>query len=122
MPLRFWKNPWRLIGYFVIAVVVIALCSLVLYVVNERRLKHKYEAALARLQVGDSEQTVVALMGEPDERDWCYPLPTNGDSAEQKRFHEECVVEYTYVTFLENYGVSLDKNNRVSGKWKSVSP
>jgi hypothetical protein len=72
--------------------------------------------------VGDSEQTVVALMGEPDERDWCYPLPTNGDSAEQKRFHEECVVEYTYVTFLENYGVSLDKNNRVSGKWKSVSP
>src|SRR5690242_4797916 len=114
MPLSFPKHPWRVVGYCAILVIVIALGLLIFYVANERRLKHKYEAALERLQIGDSEQTVVALMGQPDEHNWCYPLPTDGDSAEQKRFHGECVVNYTYVTFLENYFVSLDRNNRVS--------
>ena len=122
MPLRSAKHPWRLIGYATIVVVVVAACSPVLYVANEYRLKRKYENALARIQIGDAEQTVVALMGQPDERNWCYPLPTENDSAERKQFHQQCVLEYTYVTFLENYGVALDKNNRVSGTFHSVSP
>ena len=122
MPLGFPKHPWRIVGLGAIGVVVIALCSPIFYVANDRRLKRTYENALARIQVGDSEQTVIALMGQPDERSWCYPLPMPNDSPEQKRFHEQCVMQYTYVVFMEHYGVSLDKNNRVSGKWKSVSP
>jgi hypothetical protein len=122
MPLRFPKHPWRLAGYGVIVIVAIAVGSAVVYAANQRRLKRKYENALARIHVGDPEQTVVALMGQPDERNWCYPLPTDHDSTEQKRFHEQCVVQYTYVTLLENYGVSLDRNNRVSGTFHSVSP
>jgi hypothetical protein len=122
MPFRFLKHPWRVIGYGAIVLVLIAVSSPVVYVANERRLKRKYENALARIEVGDSEQTVIALMGQPDERNWCYPLRTDHDSAEQKQFHQQCVLTYRYVTFMEDYGVSLDNNNRVSGKFRMVSP
>jgi hypothetical protein len=101
---------------------LIVICIPVYYVGNDFRLKRKYERALSRIQVGDSEQSVVALMGQPDERNWCYPLPTDHDSAEQKQFHEQCVQQYSYAIFLQRYTVALDKNSRVSGKYMSVSP
>jgi hypothetical protein len=123
MPLRYLpKLTWRTVIYAVAAVIVILACLPFLYVANEYRLKRKYERALDRIQVGDTEQSVLSLMGQPDERNWCYPLPTDHDSSEQKQFHAQCVQTYTYVTFMENYGVSLDKDNRVSGKFHSVSP
>jgi hypothetical protein len=105
----------------------IALCLLVIfipvyYVANDYRLSNKYDTALKRIQVGDSEPTVVAVMGKPDAREWCYPLPTDHDSIEQKQFHESCVQQYCYYTFLQRYTVTLDKNNRVSGTNLAVSP
>jgi hypothetical protein len=103
-------------------VVVIVICLPFIWIGNEYRLKAKYERAINRLQVGDTEETVVALMGQPDERNWCYPLPTDYDTAEQKRFHQQCVETYTYVTLMENYGVALDKDGRVSTKFHQVSP
>lgn len=122
MPLRRPKLSWRTLIYCLIAVGVIVICLPFAYVANEYRLKGKYERALDRIQVGDTEQSVLALMGQPDERNWCYPLPTDHDSTERKQFHAQCVQTYTYLTFLENYGVSLDKDNRVSAKFQSVSP
>jgi hypothetical protein len=123
MLLRYFpKLSWPTIIYAVVAAGVIIICLPPLYVANEYRLKGKYERALNRIQVGDTEQSVVALMGQPDERNWCYPLPTDHDTAEDKRFHQKCVQTYRYITFLENYGVTLDKDHRVSGKFHSVSP
>jgi hypothetical protein len=122
MPLRFPKLSWRTIIYGVVAVVIILVSLPFVYVGNEYRLKAKYQRALNRLQVGDTEETVVKLMGQPDERNWCYPLPTDHDTAEDKQFHQRCVETYMYVTFMENYGVSLDKDGRVSGKFHQVSP
>ena len=105
----------------------VILCLVVLsipaiYVGNDYRLRSKYDDALNRIQVGDSESTVVALMGEPDEREWCYPLRTDHDSTEQRRFHDSCVQQYCYYTFLKRYTVSLDKTNHVSFKNVAVSP
>ena len=108
--------------YSVIVVCLVVICIPSAYVGNQYRLKKKYERALSRIQIGDSEQSVVSLMGQPDERYWCTPLRTNHDSPEQKQFHERCVQEYWYVTFLEPYIVTFDKNNRVSGKQTMVSP
>jgi len=73
MPLRFPKLSWRTIIYGVVAVVIILVSLPFVYVGNEYRLKAKYQRALNRLQVGDTEETVVKLMGQPDERNWCYP-------------------------------------------------
>ena len=112
----------KLLIYAVIVVIAMGIWSPVLYVANEYRLKRKYEYNLELLQIGDPEQRVIALMGQPDERNWCYPLPTDHDSAERKQFHQECVQTYTYVTFMKNYTISLDKENRVSGIFRSVSP
>jgi hypothetical protein len=112
----------RVIGYFAVIVVGLAIALPFVWMANERRLKRKYENALARIEIGDSEQTVVALMGQPDFRDWCYPLRKDNDSEETKRFHEQCYITFTYSTFMEHYGVSFDKNNRVSGTFRSVSP
>jgi hypothetical protein len=105
----------------------ITLCLLVIsipiiYVGNDYRLSNKYDNALNQLRVGDPEQNVVTLMGQPDERAWCYPLPTDHDSLEQKQFHESCVQQYCYYTFLQRYTVTLDRNNRVSDKNRVVSP
>ena len=105
----------------VVALCVLVLCIPVLYAANDYRLTRKYESALARIQIGDSEQSVVALMGQPDERTWCYPLRHDDDSAKQRQFHDECMQQYSYDVFLQSYTVSFDKNNLLSGKYVSVS-
>jgi hypothetical protein len=94
----------------------------VLYSANQYRLKKKYERAFKQIQIGDSKQRVVSLMGEPDERRWCYPLPASDDTPERKRFHDECVDQYWYITFLKPYYVSFDRNNQVSGTGYTISP
>lgn len=114
--------PGRLIGYIVILVIALAVASPFLWMAHEGRLKRRYEYALNRLQIGDPAETVIALMGQPDERNWCFPLPKDNDSEKMKQFHERCFIQYTYFTSMEHYGVSLDKENRVSGKFRSVSP
>ena len=116
------KVPFRLIGYVVVVIISITVISPLLWMAHEGRLKRRYEFALDRIQVGDSEETVIELMGKPTWRDWCRPLPTDADSKEVKQFHDRCFITYTYSTFMEHYGVSFDKNNRVSGTFRSVSP
>ena len=119
---RFPNMPWKLIGYIGILMIALAVASPSLRMAHEGRLKRRYEFALNRLQIGDPEETVIALMGQPHERNWCFPLPKENDSEKMKQFHERCFIQYTYVTFMKHYSVSLDKNNRVSGKFQSVSP
>jgi hypothetical protein len=106
----------------IIVVCLVVICLPVFSVADEFWLKYKYDRALTRIQIGDADTTVVGLMGQPDERNWCYPLRTDHDSAELKRFHEQCVQQYSYAIFLQRYTVSFDKDNRVSGKYVSVSP
>ena len=84
--------------YFVLAFLVLAVSIPVVYAANDYRLKKKYEGALSKIQNGDSKQRVISLMGEPDDRRWCYPLPEANDTPERKRFHEECVDQFWYGT------------------------
>ena len=107
---------------FVLAICLLIVCIPVGYAANDRRLKRKYERALDLIQIGDSKQRVISLMGQPDDREWCYPLPTPNDSPERKKFHEQCVDQFKYVTFLEWYLVAFDKDGQVSWKGRSVSP
>ena len=108
--------------YLVLAFCIAVVCIPVVYAANDYRLKKRYEGGLRVIQIGDSKQSVISLMGEPDSREWCYPLPTSNDTAEQKRFHEKCVDQFRYAIFLQAYTVSFDKNGQVSWKGYSVSP
>src|SRR5687768_9582690 len=91
----------RLLKYLVITLVLLLISSPVLYVANDYRLKRKFERGLNQIQIGDSRQSVVSLMGQPDARNWCYPLPTDHDTPERKRFHEQCVDQYEYAILLK---------------------
>src|SRR5260370_27458619 len=87
----------------VIVVCLFAVSLPVFYVANDFWLHHKYDRAFNRIQIGDAEPTVVALMGQPDERSWCYPFPTDHDSPELEQFHEQCVQQYSSALFLQPY-------------------
>ena len=106
-----------IIGVMATAVVTLAVLGLVTESRSER-----YERGYNKIQIGDSKQSVIDMMGEPDERHWCFPLRTDNDTPERKRFHERCVEKYHYVTFLKPYIVTFDKDNRVSGKGYMISP
>jgi len=112
----------KLLQYSLIALALLVISAPVLYAANNYRLKKKYERALGQLRVGDCKQAVVSLLGEPDERYWCHPLPTDHDTPERRKFHERCADEYWYVTFLQPYIITFDKDGRVSGKGHMVSP
>jgi outer membrane protein assembly factor BamE (lipoprotein component of BamABCDE complex) len=86
------------------------------------RLKRKYRNGVAQIQVGETKQSVISRLGGPDDRSWCYPLPTDRDTLEMKQFHERCVDEFWYATFLKSYIVTFDRNGRVSSKGAVVSP
>jgi hypothetical protein len=82
----------------------------------------RYERGYNQIRIGDSKRSVVDVMGEPDERSWCYPLRTDNDIPERKRFHEQCVEHYHYITFLKPYNITFDKDDRVSDKGYMISP
>ena len=82
----------------------------------------RYVRGYNQIQVGDSQHSVIDVMGEPDERSWCYPLRSENDTPERKRFHELCVEQYRYDTFMKPYIITFDKDNRVSGKGYMISP
>src|SRR5260370_33622036 len=87
----------------VIVVCLFAVSLPVFYVANDFWLHHKYDRALNRIQIGDAEPTVVALMGQPDERSWCYPLPTDHDSPDLKQFHEPSAQQYSSTIVLRRH-------------------
>ena len=93
-----------------IVVCLIVFSVPVYYVANDRRLHRKYERALTQIKVGDTEESVISLMGQPDEKYACYPST------------REFAKEYWYDTFLEPYIIYFDQNGRVSGKQTMVSP
>lgn len=108
--------------YFILTFCVITVGIPVGYAAHQRKLKNKYERGLNMIEIGDSKQRVITLMGEPDAWERCYPLPASNESPEQKKLHEECVDQCRYVTFMEWYMVAFDKNGHVSWKGRSVSP
>jgi hypothetical protein len=78
--------------------------------------------AHTQIQVGDSKQTVIALMGQPDRIEKCNDGDTWGLTPEQRRLKEQCTDTFVYDTFLRRDDVVFDKNNVVMAKYVSMSP
>jgi hypothetical protein len=82
----------------------------------------RYENGYAQIKVGDSKESVVAGMGKPDRVDFCRTVSSPHDTAEDKKYQEQCVEQYWYNSLLKPYLISFDKENRVVSKAYEVSP
>ncbi len=112
----------RVLKYSAVVLVLLVIGSPFLIAANEYRLRRRYERGLEQIRVGDSRQSVLSIMGEPDRHSWCFPLQTDHDTPELKSFHEQCVDTYEYEVFLKSYVFTFDRDNRVSYKGDMVSP
>ncbi|MEK6280583.1 MAG: hypothetical protein AABN95_09550 [Acidobacteriota bacterium] len=110
---------WRNAVILFLAVIVVVSGYLLL---KEYLRGRRYENGYVRVQVGDSQEMVVAAMGKPDEIDICRTVSSPSDTAEDKKYQEQCAVQYRYNTFLKPYLISFDKDMRVLAKGHQVSP
>lgn len=53
----------------------------------------RYENGYAKVKVGDSQEMVLAEMGNPDEIDICRTVSSQWDTAEDKRYQEQCAIQ-----------------------------
>lgn len=74
-----------------------------------------FSAGYAKLQVGDTKQIVVQVLGQPEEIENCY------DSGSKEDLTKRCVETYWYKSFLERWGLSFDRDGKVIDKTYNVS-
>jgi hypothetical protein len=114
---RYLKRVLILIALFLV------VCLPLLYFGGSYYLRdRKIVRAHAQIQVGDSKQTVIALMGQPSLIEKCNDGDMWGLTPEQRTFKEQCTDTYVYTGFLRRDDVVFDKNDSVLAKYVSVSP
>jgi len=77
--------------------------------------REKIVSSFANVQTGDTKQTVVQRLGQPDEVENCY------DSRSNEEPTNKCVETYWYMSFLERWGFSFNKDGKVIDKTHNVS-
>ena len=81
-------------------------------VIRERR----YSRGFEQIEVGQTKRSVVDALGEPSEVQVCHgPVDADGEVT------GECADKYYYHSFLESWGVLLDRDGKVIGKFYHVS-
>lgn len=80
-----------------------------------------YERAYAAIKVGDSRDTVVAAMGEPQAVRDCSNTPFS-DKQLEAEFRSKCFQQYEYVELMARYTISFDQTGAIIHKSKVVSP
>ena len=76
---------------------------------------HRFKAGFLAVQVGDSKDEVIKQLGQPGEITPCFH-PSSESELERK-----CSDEFWYYSFLERWGISFDKDERVIHKTYNVS-
>jgi hypothetical protein len=100
----------------ILCLIVIAL-SVLAFSFHARRMK--LATTFASVQIGDTKQTIVQLLGNPDEITVCRER----DSAKRGYVDsaQECVEVYWYISFLEEWGFFLNRDGKVIDKGHDVS-
>lgn len=111
------KTLYIAFGLLVVMLVVFTVAGFSIYLKNKR-----YERGFSSIKIGDSEESVLAAMGKPDKVDICRIVSSAADSAEDRRYQEQCAGQYSYNAFLKPYVISFDKNKRVLAKGYQISP
>jgi hypothetical protein len=96
-------------------IILASVCLLVLAVVafsfsHRVRLMSTFD----KVKVGDKKETIVQMLGQPDEVENCY----DSQSVEEPN---RCVETYWYKSFLARWGFSFNKDGKVVDKTNNVS-
>ena len=102
-------------GYLVIILLVMILVPL--FLTGSCYLRSKdYGRGFASVAEGQTIWNVTDAMGQPDEIETCYgPVYSN------ERVVGQCSKTLVYYSFLQKWGVILDKNGTVIAKYHNVS-
>jgi hypothetical protein len=77
--------------------------------------KTKLQTTFAKVQIGDTKQSVVQVLGQPPEIAKCRDPDTNVDK------HQRCVETYWYHSFLVRWGYAFNVEGKVVDKISNVS-
>lgn len=113
------KNRIALVAMLTVAVVVVTYFALT--VVSHRRTATKYERGYPQINVGDSRDVVVSLMGQPSRTTNCE-YAAFPDRKLEADYRSKCKEQYRYEVLLKDYIISFDKEGKVIGKNSAVSP
>lgn len=111
------KIVYVVISLLTVSVVAFTFIGLTTYF-NSRR----HQKGFDQIKIGDSKESVIAVMGAPDTVEICRTVSSPNDTVEDKNYQEHCAEQYKYNSPLQPYVVSFDKNNRVLAKGYQVSP
>lgn len=101
----------RVIVLLVAFLVVIAVSA---FIASSHVRSKRRSVAFARVQVGDTKQTVTQLFGStPEEVSNC------NDTHDQ--FRGKCAERYWYFSFLERWEILFDRDGKVIDKGHNVS-
>lgn len=101
---------------FTIKAIVLALLIGIGFLAGWYVRMKRFEAAFARVQVGDTKEQVITQLGQAGEVSPCF------HPREESELQRKCAEEFWYYSFLERWGVSFDGDGRVIHKTYSVSP
>ena len=100
----------------ILSLAFVAVFAVSAFVVSSRIRSKRLSAAFAKVEVGDTNKTVVQLFGNPpDEVSNCY-YPSSIDERNKK-----CVETYWYFSFLERWEIDFDRDGKVVDKGHNVS-
>lgn len=80
--------------------------------------KESYQRGYAKIQIGDSKQSVVGIFGPPTKITDCYDFTFSTDNENLKK---ACVEEYWYKASIEQWVFVFDKNHNVISKSHNIS-
>lgn len=95
------------------AVLLVLAVSAIAYSYHIRR--EKLTTTFVKVQLGHSKQTVVQMLGQPDEIENCSGSDSN------QELTKRCVETYWYMSFLERWGFSFNRDGKVIDKTHNVS-
>jgi len=100
--------------------IILAILLFLLIVVSTAAFSHhvrkkKITTTFAKVEVGDTKESVVQRLGRPQEVENCYDPQSN------EELTKRCVETYWYMTFLERWGFSFNKDGKVIDKTHNVS-
>ena len=108
---------WRLITVGVVTLVLAGIVSITVtgYWFTRRR---AFESNYSQIQIGDSQQKIIQLYGQPEETSDCSEARQPGSLGVVRK---HCVEVYWYRSFMEQWIFYFDNQGKVIHKAFSVS-
>jgi hypothetical protein len=102
----------RIVALVVLVIILAPSAMIGACVIREGRYNRGYE----RVEVGQARWNVVDALGEPSEVQVCSgPVDMDG------KVTGDCAEKYYYHSFLVSWGILLDRDGKVIGKFHHVS-